>query len=146
MNINYIWKDDQPVNEIDMISNPINENMLLQLEKSINSSVFFNAINPKNNRMTVVELSKIEAIESLGHLSKLILYDGSELLLKKILKELNHLEHFDFFRINNSTILNLLHIDSFGSGSHARLEIFTKNNHKYMVSRHYAKKIKERLL
>jgi two-component system, LytTR family, response regulator len=146
MNINYIWKDDQPANEIDMISNPINENMLLKLEKSINSSLSLKAINPKNNRLIVVELEKIESIESLGHLSKLVLDDGSELWLKKILKELSYLEQFDFFRINNSTILNLLHIDSFRSGNYARLEVFTKNNHKYIVSRHYAKKIKERLL
>lgn len=73
MKINYIWKDDQPANEINMISNPINENMLLKLEKSINSFHSLEATNPKNNRLTIVELSKIEAIESFGHLSKLVL-------------------------------------------------------------------------
>ncbi|WP_420167129.1 LytTR family DNA-binding domain-containing protein [Bacillus coahuilensis] len=90
-------------------------------------------------------MQQIEVITSLGHLSKVILSNQEEYLLDMRLKELKQFEANGLFRINNSTILNLSQISSFRSGDYARLEVYTKNDKKYLVSRHYAKLIKERL-
>lgn len=145
MRFHYFWNAEQPADELEITANPMNKPELVKLERSFNQACTLNVLNPKNNRTVIIEHQKIEIIEALGHLSKVILEDGSEFLLKKTLKELVHMEKFEFFRINNSAILNLQQVNSFQSGDYARLEVFTKSQRKYIVSRHYAKLIRERL-
>lgn len=73
------------------------------------------------------------------------LLNQQEYILQKRLKDLTDLENLNFYRINNSQILNLNAVHSFQLGEHARLEVHTKTGSTYVVSRHYAKKIKEKL-
>ncbi|MFJ5763799.1 LytTR family DNA-binding domain-containing protein [Lysinibacillus sp. NPDC093210] len=146
MKFNYIWKNKQSTSEIDIISNPSNKELLLTFEQHFSQPIKLSATDFKTNRQVMIDLNNIEAIEASGHFTKIFLVDGTELLLNKILKELAYLESFRLVRINNSMILNLNQIHSFASGSHARLEVITKQQHKYIVSRHYAKSIKEKLI
>ncbi|KOP71477.1 hypothetical protein AMS59_18845 [Lysinibacillus sp. FJAT-14745] len=146
MKFNYIWKNNQSSSEIEIISNPSNKKLLSTFEQHFSQSITLSATDFKTNRQVVIELNDIEAIEASGHFTKIFLIDGTELLLNKILKELSYLESFGLVRINNSTILNLKQIRAFASGSHARLEVITKQQNKYIVSRHYAKSIKEKLI
>jgi len=146
MKFNYIWNNNQSSSEIEIISNPSNKELLSTIEQHFSKSITLSATDFKTNRQVMIELNDIEAIEASGHFTKVFLIDGTELLLNKILKELSYLESFGLVRINNSMILNMNQIHSFASGSHARLEVITKQQNKYIVSRHYAKSIKEKLL
>lgn len=146
MKFNYIWKNNKPSSEIEIISNPSNKELLSTFEQRIFQSMTLFATDLKTNRQVMIELNDIEVIEASGHFTKIFLIDGTELFLNKILKKLAYLESFGLVRINNSMILNLNQIRSFASGSHARLEVITKQQNKYIVSRHYAKSIKERLI
>ncbi|MFB7158697.1 LytTR family DNA-binding domain-containing protein [Lysinibacillus sp. NPDC056232] len=145
MKFNYIWKNNQSSSEIEIISNPSNKELLSTIEQHFFQSITLSATDFKTNRQVMIELNDIEAVEASGHFTKILLIDGTELLLNKILKELSYLESFGLVRIN-SMILNLNQIRSFASGSHARLEVITKQQNKYIVSRHYAKSIKEKLI
>ncbi|MEE6695463.1 LytTR family DNA-binding domain-containing protein [Pediococcus acidilactici] len=49
-------------------------------------------------------------------------------------------------RINNSTILNINQVTEFKTAKYARIEVHTKNAECFIVSRHYAKKVKEWLI
>ncbi len=146
MKFNYIWKSNKPSSEIEIISNPSNQDLLLTFEQRFFQSITLLATDPKTNRQVMTELNDIETLEASGHYTKIFLIDGTVLFLNKILKDLSYLESFGLVRINNSMILNLDQIHSFASGSHARLEVITKQQNKYVVSRHYAKSIKERLI
>ncbi|MCS8617997.1 LytTR family transcriptional regulator DNA-binding domain-containing protein [Latilactobacillus curvatus] len=46
-------------------------------------------------------------------------------------------------RINNTTILNLQQVANFAVGSNVRLVVYTQSGRQYIVSRYYAKQIKE---
>lgn len=146
MKFNYIWKNNKAASEIEIISNPANKTLLSTFEQRFFQSITLNVTDFKTNRQVMIELNDIELIEASGHFTKIFLIDGTKLLLNKILKELSYLESFGLVRINNSMILNLNQIHSFASGSHARLEVITKQQNRYMVSRHYAKAIKEKLI
>jgi DNA-binding LytR/AlgR family response regulator len=145
MKINFIWDKERAIDEIEIIANPFNKEKLVTLRDGLSSNTTLNVQNPKNNRKLTIDIQQIEVIQSLGHLSKLVLVNNEEYLLQKRLKELQALEANGLYRINNSTILNLSQVTSFRSGDYARLEVFTKSNNNYLVSRHYAKLIKERL-
>ncbi|MGE7114033.1 LytTR family DNA-binding domain-containing protein [Lysinibacillus sp. NPDC047702] len=146
MKFSYIWKNNKSSSEIEIISNPSNKELLSTFEQQFFQSITLSATDFKTNRQVMIELNDIEAIEASGHFAKIFLIDGKELILNKILKELSYLESFGLVRINNSMILNLNQIRSFASGSHARLEVITKQQNTYIVSRHYAKSIKEKLI
>ncbi|TCN26508.1 LytTR family DNA-binding domain-containing protein [Mesobacillus foraminis] len=145
MKLNFIWDKGRAMDEIEIIANPVNKEKLVSLKDGLCSNITLNVLNPKNNRKLRINIQQVEVIESLGHLSKVILVNNEEYLLQKRLKELQVLEANGLYRINNSTILNLSQVASFRSGEYARLEVFTKNNKKYLVSRHYAKLIREEL-
>lgn len=146
MKLNFIWDKKQEMDQVDIKAHPVNKEKLESLKQGLYSSMTLSVQNPKNNRKLRIDIQQVEVIVSLGHLSKTILVSKEEYILQKRLKELQTLEENGFFRINNSTILNLSQVDSFSSSEYARLEVFTKNNNRYLVSRHYAKLIKERLL
>ena len=145
MNINFTWVKEKPLNEIDICANPENKSKLQVLEKHLQQEKIILATDPKNNRSVKVPLTQIEAFETMGHLAKVILTNQQTYLLQKRLKELVHFESDHFFRINNSQILNLNSVHSFQLGDHARLEVHTKTTTVYVVSRYYAKNIKEKL-
>lgn len=145
MNINFTWVKEKALNEIDIFANPENKPRLLHLEKHLNQEQDILVIDPKNNRSVKLPLHQIESFETMGHLVKVNLLNQQNYLMQKRLKELINLEKENFYRINNSQILNLSSIQSFQLGEHARLEVQTKTDTTYVVSRHYAKNIKERL-
>lgn len=145
MKLNTIWNSQKEKDQIDIISHPSNKEQVTAWAESWIQPPTLKAIQPSNQRTVLVTLPEIEAIESMGHMSKIRLLTGSELWLSQKLKELTYLESSNFFRINNSTILNMSQVTAFASGQHARLEVFTKSQQTYIVSRHYAKLIKEYL-
>lgn len=102
-------------------------------------------IEIKSSRNVLIQLSDIEVITSLGHLSQISTSEGKKYYFNKKLKELTYLEKYLFYRINQSTILNVDDIISFNVSANSRLEVVTKKQNTYLVSRHYAKNIKERL-
>lgn len=146
MNINFTWVKEKALNEIDIFANPENKTTLKRLEKQLQQEQELLAIDPKNNRSIKIQLDQILPFETMGHLVKVYLLNQQEYILQKRLKDLMGLENLNFYRINNSQILNLNAVHSFQLGEHARLEIHTKTGSTYVVSRHYAKKIKEKLL
>lgn len=145
MKFNYVWEAEKKLDEIDLISHPQNKKILERLQKNFQEGHSLTAVDPLTNRNRLVQIDEIEAISAMGHMSKVTLVDQSELFLTKKLKELVYLETLDLYRVNNSTILNLGCVQSFSSGEHARIEVKTLADNSYLVSRHYAKLIKERL-
>lgn len=145
MKIYYSWQEEQPADEIIIRSNPINKEQVHLVEEALKKSETVAVINPLNNRTVILALTEIERIDSFGHLCKVFTEEQQEFLLQKRLKEVEQLNFANFQRINNSTVLNISKVSSFAAGEHARLEIYTKKNQKYIVSRHYAKLIKERV-
>ncbi|MDT2436585.1 LytTR family DNA-binding domain-containing protein [Enterococcus avium] len=145
MNINFTWVKEKALNEIDIFANPENRAKLERLEKLLQQEQEIVAIDPKNNRSIKLPLDQIVSFETMGHLVNVHLINQQNYLMQKRLKELVTLESQNFYRINNSQILNLSCVQSFQLGEHARLEVHTKTDSTYIVSRHYAKKIKEEL-
>lgn len=147
MKFNYFWKKDFPDDLIEITTNPANKYIIDKIDAAIKEWPELVGINQRNNRKEKVRLVDIEAIESYAHLSKIyIVNTKGEFLLQKRIKELLYLEKYNFYRINNSTILNLDQISFFEVGEYARLEVVTASNKQYTVSRHYAKRIKEELV
>lgn len=145
MNINFTWVKEKALNEIDIFANPENRIVLERLEQQLQQEREILAIDPKNNRSVKIQLDQILSFETMGHLVKIYLLNQQEYILQKRLKDLTDLENLNFYRINNSQILNLNAVHSFQLGEHARLEVHTKTGSTYVVSRHYSKKIKEKL-
>lgn len=145
MKINYHWNEKQAVDQVELISHPSNQEFISKLTLNRQSVQKLTLINPLNNRQELVDISEIESFQTLGHLSKVYLNNQREYFYSKILKELFELEEWGFYRVNQSTILNLKAVNSFASESHARLAVVLNNGKSYIVSRHYAQNIKERL-
>lgn len=144
MRLNIIWNKQKEKDCIDIISHPVNQALVTSWQNQPQPTTL-QAIHPSNQRTVLVALTEIEAIEAMGHMSKIRLLSGADVWLQKKLKDLAYLEASGFYRINNSTILNIQQISAFSAGQHARLEVFTNNQQCYIVSRHYAKQIKEQL-
>jgi len=145
LRINHIWNDLKNVAEIDLISHSINKAALKKIETYLNTENQINVIELKNNRTVLIKLSDIEVITSLGHMSQILTIEGKIYHLNKRLKELYHLESDSICKINQSTILNLDKIMEFNVEQYSRLTVTTKSKNSYLISRHYAKNIKERL-
>lgn len=141
----YHWNENQALDEVELISHPNNQKFVSELTLNHQRLQKLTLINALNNRQELVGLSEIESFQSLGHLSKVVLKGQQQYFYNKILKELSELEELGFYRVNQSTILNLTEVKSFTSESHARLVVIMENDKRYIVSRHYAQNIKERL-
>ncbi|MGX6978021.1 LytTR family DNA-binding domain-containing protein [Vagococcus elongatus] len=140
------WENDMPLNELHIHANLKNkkevESILLKIEKS----QVLPLINPLNNRIVKVEINRISSIESYTQSSIVrVSNEKQEYFIQKRLKELDYLNQYGLFRVNNSVMVNLADVQSFQVIENARLEVSTVDNRSYIVSRHYAKKIKEEL-
>lgn len=144
MKLNFYWEEKQSTNRVDIFSHPINQKQVSKIKELFNQTLLLT--EPSNNRKKVIPVDEIEAIISLGHLSKVTLINQENYFYDKRLKELRYLEELHFNQVNQSTIINLNEISSFQAEKHARLELITKSNQHYIVSRHYTKQLKERLL
>lgn len=145
MKIMYQWDPLQPLNEVNIIANEKNQAEVEKISKHLNTVTNLSVINPTNDRKLLLPLTEIECFESFGHLCKVFTKEQDVYLIQKRLKEIPKMNLHHFQQINNATILNIAMIQSFRSGEHARLEVHTTTNQSYIVSRHYAKQIKEKL-
>lgn len=145
MNITYFFKEELSKKTIELHAHPDNERPLRSLGELFESQQQISVINPVNNRILLVKMADIERIESFGHLCKVFTEEKKDYLIQKRLKAIVDSELPNFQRINNSTLLNLTKIKAFATGEYARLEVHTYSEQTYVVSRHYAKKIKEKL-
>lgn len=145
MKINYSWDITYKTDEVAIQANPVNKKIIQQIENYLIQEPQLEVINPKNERKMKLAYSQIQTIEAMDHLSKVYTQDNKVYYTKGRLKELEKLSNYGIIRINNSTMLNLREIQSFKSGKYSRLEVLTKNMQVHLVSRHYAKQIKEEL-
>jgi len=145
LRVNHIWSDSKAIDEIDLVSHSLNREKLKEFETYLNKENQISVIELKNNRTALINISDIESITSIGHMSQILTFEGKKYYLNKRLKELSYLESESFFKINQSTILNLNKITEFNVEQYSRLTVTTKNKNNYLISRHYAKNIKERL-
>lgn len=146
MKINYLWDSRYKTDEIGIQANPINKEFIHGAEKFLVQVPQLEIINPKNERRKKLSYSQIQSIEAMDHLSKIYTTRHELYYVRGRLKELQYLSEYDIVRINNSIMLNLKEVKEFKNGTHSRLEVLTKDGQVYLVSRHYAKKIKEELL
>lgn len=145
MKFNFTWSKEIASDEVLITANPSNKTKILEIQQHFDQENELLVLDPRNNRSKKIDLMEVVTFEAMGHVAKVSLDNQQHYIIQKRLKELTFLEKAGFHRINNSQILNLQQVESFGLGEHARLEVFTKTNQHYIVSRHYAKTIKERL-
>ncbi|WP_424348817.1 LytTR family transcriptional regulator DNA-binding domain-containing protein [Latilactobacillus sp. 5-91] len=118
------------------------------IESALKSLQFDQTIqvrNRQNERQQKISLDTVEAFTSMGHLSKVYTVDGSIYYYGSTLKQMAVFNQMGFSRINNTTVLNLNQVVNFKAGKNAKLSVFTQLGKEYVVSRHYAQQIKERL-
>lgn len=145
MKINCLWDDDYSLAEIGLRLHPKNEHLIKKIENSLTLESYLEVIDPQNERISQLQLNKILMIEAMDNLSKVYTTDNEIYFVKGRLKDFMNLQMAKIFRINNSTILNLNEINGFSNGKYARLEVQTKNQQIFIVSRHYARQIREEL-
>ncbi|KRN99878.1 LytTR family DNA-binding domain-containing protein [Companilactobacillus kimchiensis] len=139
MKINYLWDTNYAKNEIRVQLHPSNQNLKI----NITSKQQLEVIDPKNQRHLNLDHQQILLIEAMDNLSKIYTIDNRIYYVRGRLKDLEYLAGEKIFRINNSLILNLNEVQSFKSGKYARLEVQTNDDQIFVVSRHYAKQIRE---
>lgn len=97
-------------------------------------------INPKNNRNVQIQPSSILAIESEDRMCNVRVISGESYLLGKRLKYVEEdMDSSQFLKINNSTMINVKHIQTFAATDHARIQVELKDGSSYYVSRYYIK-------
>lgn len=141
----FSWNDSKEKELVEIISHSQNKQTLVDLVNRLNQSKTLTCNHPSSNRKQAIPIQDIESIISLGHVSKVILTNQDYYFYPKRLKELVFLEAEGLYQINQSTIINLEYVQQFQSEKHARLELTTTHQNNYVVSRHYAKNIKEKL-
>ncbi|WP_414055012.1 LytTR family DNA-binding domain-containing protein [Macrococcus equi] len=102
-------------------------------------------IDIKTNKSIRISVNNIECIESFTHLSKVKLIDDAQYYIKGRIKELQNLKQFGIVKINNNQMFNIGHLYSFSIDKGSRLIIQSNYKNEYIVSRFYAKEIKEML-
>ncbi|MFI3620699.1 LytTR family transcriptional regulator DNA-binding domain-containing protein [Vagococcus fluvialis] len=113
MKINFHWNNEKAIDEVDLISHPHNKEQLLKLKASLEQEKTLLVTHPSNNRKQLIPISQIEAITSLGHLTKVLTIENEFFFLNNRLKELNYLEDNGLYQINQSTLINLKEIKLF---------------------------------
>ncbi len=135
-----------PPDYIEISGHPSNQKLMQNIGQNFDDRNSLIVLDLSNSRRKKIMLSEIEVIQTMGHLSKVSTFTSQQFQLNQKLKELDYLTQYGFFRISRSTILNLACIKEFNVEPHARLQVKTLNNNKYLVSRYYAKAIKEKLI
>lgn len=141
MKINYLWDANYSKDKICIQLHPSNQNLKI----NITSEQWLEVIDPNNQRHLKLDHQQILIIEAMDNLSKIYTIDNRIYYVRGRLKDLEYLTRVKIFRINNSLILNLNEVKNFKSGKYARLEVQTNDDQIFIVSRHYAKQIREAL-
>lgn len=139
MKIDYLWDSNLDKDIMGVRLHPSNKNLIIDIQRESRLAV----INPQNERQIYLNYRDVLILESMDNWSKVYTVNGSVFYVKKRLKELEYLTKYKICRINNSVILNLKEITGFKNGKYARLEVVTKDEQIFIVSRHYAKQIRE---
>lgn len=145
MDIEYAWDGEYAEDKMGVLLNPANKHLADTLEEAVVHVPQLEVIDPTNDRRIKLPCSDVLAIEAMDHLSKVHTVDNKVYFIKGRLKDFAEYTPHRLFRINNSIILNLSKVVGFKSGRHARLEVYTTDGQRFIVSRHYAKQIKEAL-
>ena len=139
--LEFKWDLKQAIDKATITLHPDNKKYASKITRSFNFKDQVEVINPKNERRL-----KIYLIEAMDHLSKLYTVNNQVYYIRGRLKDLEKLALKNLMRINNSTILNMDQVTEFKKATYARIEVHTKNAESFIVSRHYAKKVKEGLI
>lgn len=106
-----------------------------------------NAIDVKTDNNILLNLDDIVSVQSEERRCNIVTKDNKMYLLNARLKTFEEKNMTkDFIKINNGTIKNLEFIIEFRALENSRLEVILVSDIKYLVSRYYIKKFKERLL
>ncbi|MGL4878262.1 LytTR family DNA-binding domain-containing protein, partial [Paraclostridium dentum] len=125
---------------------PENVNLGHELESYIRQISKITVINTKNDSNIKVNINDILKFQSEGNMCCVEMKSKELYLINKRLKEIEGLNHKNFVKINNQTIINLNEVKEFSSAPNARLEVILSDGSFHFVNRHYVKIIKERLL
>lgn len=146
MFIKLVWKKEVPETEMQVLANPEKKVAVENILRNIREEKMFTVIEERSNRSIKVRVSEIEMILSDGSRSMVVMPTiKGDYYLQKRIKELGDLSKYGIIRINQSMLLNIKQIKSFSVIDNARLEVETVAKNRYIVSRSYAKKIKEDL-
>lgn len=146
MFIKLVWKKEVPETEMQVLANPEKKEAVENILRNIREEKMFTVIEERSNRSIKVRVSEIEMILSDGSRSMVVMpIIKGDYYLQKRIKELGDLSKYGIIRINQSMLLNIKQIKSFSVIDNARLEVETVAKNRYIVSRSYAKKIKEDL-
>ena len=144
--LEFKWDLKQAIDKATITLHPDNKKYASKITRSFNFKDQVEVINAKNERRLKIDISQIYLIEAMDHLSKLYTVNNQVYYIRGRLKDLEKLALKNLMRINNSTILNMDQVTEFKKATYARIEVHTKNAESFIVSRHYAKKVKEGLI
>lgn len=89
---------------------------------------------PNNHEVEIIGLSDIIRVEGDGNYSKIVLLDGTSILITKILKEFEDiLTPYHFYRVHNSHLININHIKRYIKADGGQIEM--SNNDLIEISR-----------
>ncbi|MGK0554359.1 LytTR family transcriptional regulator DNA-binding domain-containing protein [Macrococcus capreoli] len=136
-------------------NNHLIENLVNIETHETNKELINNFVNIFETKVTLLDIrmnksirtniNNIESIETFTHLSKVNLIDKSQYYIKGRLKDFENFNQYKIVRINNNQMFNLYHLYSISVDKGSRLIIQSSSQNEFIVSRFYAKKIKEML-
>jgi len=101
----------------------VNSNNLMFLKENLGNKLKKIAL-PTSSGFSFVSIEEIIRCEANGSYTFFYLKDGSKILVSKTLKTFSdHLEDFNFFRINRAHLINLEFIESFGRQKKATITL-----------------------
>ncbi len=146
MLIKLIWKKEVPETEMHVAANPEKKDTVEDIIRQIREEKMVTVTEEGSRRSIKVRVGEIEMIQADGSRCMIIMPTiKGEYYLNKRMKELEVFSKYGVIRINQSMLLNMKKIKSFNVIDNARLEVETMSGNRYIVSRSYARKIKEDL-
>lgn len=139
----FIFNMKQNEDLVEIITHPKNEK---QLKGLLNKNDILSLMDSRRNKYVNISAQKIESISSFTHVSKVKLIDEKIYFIKGRLKDLDHLKSYNLLRINNSQMINLQEVVEYHLDKGSRIILTCKSRNEYVVSRHYAKEIKEAII
>lgn len=98
----------------------------------------------KNGREHIIDIEEIYYIESVEKTT--FVYTKNDSYSSILwLYQIEELLNDDFVRINKSTIVNLIYLDSMKSDIGSRIHVSFSNGDKFIVTRSYSKEFKRKL-
>lgn len=143
MKIIFNWDSKCAQDTIVVHSQPQNQATVESAFKKLTFDQSIQVRDARTDRLQNISLTAIESFTAFGYLAKVATIDGNDYYYPSNLKQLAPFSQNSFLRINNTTILNLQQVANFAVGSNARLVVYTQSGRRYIVSRYYARQIRE---